>query len=361
MNKCDVNVTDLEIESPGVDLRITQCNGTTMGATPFCVKTSASQSIAASEKELLLTVKNALEPVDYAMSAYRKDSEVFRFNQSDSTDWFPVSRETAKVVQIALDVSELTGGMFDITAGSLVNRWGFGPEEYSNPPTQEEINELLQSVGYQHLAVRAEPPALRKNVPCLKINLSGIAKGFAVDQVAVALENEGIKNYMIEVGGETRTAGEKSHGNPWTIGIESPTSSLRPGEPQIQCKVRLGAQSMATSGDYYNFIDFGGVRFSHIIDPRTGWPVEKSQMTLTDTRLRLGSLSVVDSSCVRADAMTKGFYVLGIEEGLKFADDNGIAVLFLLREEMPQRDTGPAFTIREEMSDAFKKRVKIVK
>ncbi|MCL2305341.1 MAG: FAD:protein FMN transferase [Planctomycetaceae bacterium] len=335
---------------------IVQCNGTTMGTVPFCVKATDTQ---VQEKELLQTVQDVLDLVDSTMSTFRTDSEVSRFNQSNSTDWFPVSPETAQVVQIALDVSELTQGTFDITVGPLVNRWGFGPEEYSTLPAQEEIDEILQSVGYRYLAVQTNPPSIRKDVPHLKIDLSGIAKGFAVDQVAAALEKKGIKNYMIEVGGETRTKGEKSPDRPWTIGIEIPTPSWVE-EPKIQCKVHLGSQSMATSGDYQNFIDDKGIRFSHIIDPRTGWPVEKSQIDLPDSRQRLGSLSVVDSTCVRADALTKGFYVLGVEEGLKFANDHGIAVLFLLREETGTRRGGPGFTVREVKSEAFKKNVKIV-
>ena len=357
------NTAGSEIEESAETMPvIVQCRGTTMGTVPFCVKVGSRQpaeNIAEQEKELLETVQSVLDLIDSLMSTYRTDSEVFRFNDSSSTDWFPVSPETAQVVQVALDVSELTRGTFDITVGPLVNRWGFGPEEYSALPTQDEIDEILQSVGYQHLTVQMSPPSLKKEVPHLKIDLSGIAKGFAVDQVAAALEKTGIKNYMIEIGGETRTAGEKSPGKPWTIGIEIPTP-LWFGEPKIQCKIHLGSQSMATSGDYQNFVDYKGIRFSHIIDPRTGWPVEKSQMDLPGSQLRLGSLSVVDSTCVRADALTKGFYILGVEEGLKLADAHGIAVLFLLREETPQRGPGPRFIVREVMSEAFPRKVKIV-
>jgi len=361
----DVTTPDTEIsESADVALTIVKCDGITMGTVPFCVKIGSpknlsEQDLANQEKELQQTVRSVLDLIDTLMSTYRTDSEVSRFNLSNATDWFTVSPETAKVVQIALEVSELTDGMFDITVGPLVNRWGFGPEDYSTLPTQEEIDEILQSVGYRHLAVQTNPPAIRKDVPHLKIDLSGIAKGFAVDQVADALEKKGLKNYMIEVGGETRTAGEKSPGKPWTIGIEIPTPSWL-SEPKIHCKVHLGFQSMATSGDYQNFIDYKGIRFSHIIDPRTGWPVEKSQMDFPDSQLRLGSLSVVDSTCTRADALTKGFYILGVDEGLKLADAHGIAVLFLLREETSQRGPGPRFTIQEVKSKAFDKKVKIV-
>ena len=338
---------------------LVQCHGLTMGEIGYCVKVSGwpvnGKTAADQEKELSKTVQSVLDLIDSTMSTYRTDSEVSRFNGSNSTDWFPVSPETAKVVQAALDVSELTQGTFDITVGPLVNRWGFGPEEYDNFPSQDEIDELLLSVGPQHLAVQLAPPAIMKDAPHLKIDLSGIAKGFAVDQVAAELGKMGIKNYMIEVGGETRTAGEKSPGKPWTIGIELPTPQWL-DEPKIHCMIRLGSQSMATSGDYNNFADYQGVRFSHIIDPRTGWPAEKNRTELPESQMRLFSVSVVDPNCMKADALTKGFYVLGVEDGLKLANDNGIAVLFLLREQTPaKRGPGPKFTVREIMSDAFKK------
>ena len=340
-------------------LPLVQCQGLTMGEIGYCVKVSGwtanGKSATDQEKELSKTVQSVLDLIDSTMSTYRTDSEVSQFNRSNSTDWFPVSPETAKVVQAAIDVSELTQGTFDITVGPLVNRWGFGPEEYDNFPSQEEIDELLQSVGTQHLAVQLEPSAIMKNMPHLKIDLSGIAKGFAVDQVAAALGKMGIKNYMIEVGGETRTAGKKSSGKPWTIGIELPTPQWL-NEPKIHCMIQLGSQSMATSGDYNNFADYQGFHFSHIIDPRTGWPAEKKNTELPESQMRLFSVSVVDSNCLRADALTKGFYVLGVDEGLKLANDNGIAVLFLLRErEVTKRGPGPKFTVREIMSDAFKK------
>lgn len=314
---------------------------------------------AEKEKELQNTVQAALDRVDETMSTYRSDSEVSRFNVSDSTDWFEVSPETLKVVQIALEVSQFTDGTFDITVGPLVNRWGFGPEKRKTPPTQQEIDVILQYVGHQHLQVRENPPAIKKDVPNLKIDLSGIAKGFAVDLVAEALEKKGSKHYLIEVGGETRTRGEKTPGTPWSVGISIPTP-LWLQDPQIQRIAQLGSQSMATSGDYLNFIDYEGIRFSHIIDPRTGWPLEKRNMEteLPNVRLRLGSVSVVDSSCVRADALTKGFYLLGVEEGLKLADENGIAVLFFLRkEEIAPDGSISSITIEEVASKAFHEKV----
>lgn len=354
-------VADNGVSSSETADSVITCRGTTMGSVPYCVKVrnvrNDDNTDNITEKALTQFVQNALDRVDFAMSTYRNDSEVSRFNASESLDWFSVSRETAHVVQIAQEISELTQGTFDITVGPLVDRWGFGPEKQTVPPTQEEIEQILSSVGYQRLSVRLDPPTLKKEVPTLRIDLSGIAKGFAVDQIAETLEKQRFQNYMIEVGGETRTKGEKSPGQQWVIGIEIPVPQWW-GEPKIQRLAHLGSKSMATSGDYQNFVDYKGIRFSHIIDPRTGWPTEKEEIEAPHLQTRLGSLSVVDSSCVRADALTKGFYILGIEKGLKLANEQGIAVLFLLREEKPEkRGPGPRFTIKEIMSDAFKQKV----
>lgn len=332
--------------------------GTTMGSVPYSVKIAEPvPESPENEARFRTLVQETLEHVDASMSTFRPDSEVSRFNASDSTEWFPMSPDTLQVVKTAQEISELTEGRFDITVGPLVNRWGFGPEKHRSTPTQEELGEILKSVGYRHLSLRENPPAVRKDVPGVKIDLSGIAKGFAVDLLARNLEKKGVENYLIEIGGETRTRGEKSEGRPWTIGIEIPTPAWL-NEPKIQRLAHLGSKSMATSGDYHNFIDYQGIRFSHIIDPRTGWPTEKQDMEIPESRVRLGSLSVVDSSCVRADALTKGFYLLGVEDGLKFANRHGIAVLFLLRKEnWDQKDPGPKFTIEEVLSEAFEKEV----
>ncbi|MGL6193562.1 MAG: FAD:protein FMN transferase, partial [Thermoguttaceae bacterium] len=307
--------------------------------------------------ELKNWVQTALDGVDSAMSTYRADSEVSRFNASDSTDWFPVSEETASVIKLALEISEMTQGTFDITVAPLVNRWGFGPQKRTKPPTQEEIDELLKSVGYEHLQVRMNPPAIKKDSPGVQIDLSGIAKGYAVDAIAEALENHGFQDYLIEVGGETRCKGHKTPEKQWLIGIEIPLPNIF-GEPQIDLLAHLGNNSMATSGDYHNFIEDKGIRYSHIIDPRTGWPTEKNDVKNTTESIRVGSTSVIDPSCAKADALAKGFYILGIEEGLKFANDNDIAVLYIVRTESEDGRSNEKISIKEIMSDKFKKEIK---
>ncbi len=366
----------ITVSRPGASLKdavgdapsdaILVCNGTTMGPIPYCVKVRGWESTTDSKEEqkteLQQTVQAELEKINRLMSTYRSDSEVSRFNASESTDWFEVSPETAQVVRLAQEVSELTDGAFDITVGPLVNRWGFGPDDPTGDrfevPAQEELDRIKASVGFRHLEVRTDPPALKKDIGSLEIDLSAIAKGFAVDQVARKLESRQAENYLIEVGGETRAKGEKSPGKQWLIGIEIPKPDWL-GEPDIQRLVYLGSKSMATSGDYRNFILEKGVRFSHIIDPRTGRPAEGTEIQTIQSKERLGSLSVIDSSCARADALATGLFVLGIEEGLKLADRQKIAVLFLVRSEN-REDSGkgkPKIQIREILSEAFRTQI----
>ena len=243
----------------------------------------------------------------------KPDSEISRFNQSRSQEWFSVSRDTATVVAASLDVSRQTDGAFDITIGPLVNIWDFGPEERSRGvPSDAEIAAARARVGYQHVEVRVDPPALRKKIPDVYLDLSGIAKGFAVDQVAQLLEQGGIPAYMIEIGGEVRTKGTKSDGQAWRIGIERPVA----GERSLQLVLRLGDGSVATSGDYRNFFEWEGQLYSHKIDPRTGRPV----------RNQVASVSVMDPSAMRADALATGLMVMQPEKAWRLAVELGLDV-----------------------------------
>ena len=179
--------------------------GSTMGTT-YTVRLATA--VTATQREAWQhKVQDCLDEVDARMSTYKPDSEVSRFNQWQSDDWFPVSHGTAFVVAAALDVSQLTGGAFDITVGPLVNLWNFGPDQRPlGTPSDDELASARAAVGYQHLEVRMEPPALRKKMPQVGIDLSGIAKGYAVDRVSELLQEGGITAYMTEVGGEVRTA-----------------------------------------------------------------------------------------------------------------------------------------------------------
>lgn len=298
-----------------------------------------------------VAIQKALDDVDNAMSTYKPDSEVCRFNASESTDWFPVSAKTAEVVQIAQSISAATAGAFDITVAPLVDLWGFGPkdESFTFEAASQKVAELKNRVGFDKLEVRLDPPALKKSIPTLSIDLSAIAKGFAVDGAAKVLDDHRIGNYIVEVAGEVRCKGKKGE-RAWIVGIEKPLQGI-PGEFHgVQKKIQLGDQGLATSGNSQIFREFDGRRLSHIIDPRTGFPTEQIPEGMPLPPERLGSVSVIDTTCARADAWATAMFVLGEQEGLLVAEREKLAVLFLLRTD---KKGTQAPVIREAPSKAF--------
>lgn len=266
-------------------------------------------------------VQAVLDSIEDQMSTYRPKSDLSRFNQTRSTDWFPVPEDVARVVDAARQVADQTGGAFDVTVGPLVNLWGFGPLHPAGPfgtiPSDAMIQEARKHVGYHLLEVRLSPPALRKTDPLVYVDLSGIAKGFAAEQVATRLEQMGITDYLIAVGGEMRAHGRSQAGRYWRVGIETPT----PGVRRVLCPVDLRTGSLSTSGDYRNFFDSGDRRYCHEIDPATGQPVLAPP----------ASVSVADESGAYADAMATALMVLGADKGYALAEQKGLAVLFITR------------------------------
>lgn len=290
--------------------------------------------------EMGRAVKEALDGVDTMMSTFRDDSEVCRFNASDSTDWFPVSAETARVVALSQEISRLSGGAFDITVAPLVRLWGFGAgadaESRTTLPSPEEIAACMENVGADRLEVRMDPPALKKAVPGLHIDLSAVAKGYAVDRVAEALLEMKIRNFMIEVGGEVRCHGKKLKGAPWMIGIQAPVD-LPGSDPVLYMALEMKDLALATSGDYQNYHELAGQRFSHIIDPRTGEPTEILPVGAPEPEERLVSVSILDPNCARADALATTLFVLGPKAGLALAEREKIPALFLLRPDNTEK------------------------
>ncbi len=333
----------------------TAAEGKTMG-TFWSVKVYAPKE--GFEKDLRETVQKELDRIDGMMSTYKSDSELSKFNKSQSTDWFPVSKDLAEVFSCALDVSRKTNGAFDITVGPLVNIWKFGPDKspLKEFPSLGLINEIRKRVGSNNLEVRLEPdPAIRKKIPSIYADLSAVAKGYSVDSVARVLEQTGIFDYMIEVGGEIRCSGSKysEKGNePWVLGIERPKISNGIEQP-LHRTVVMNNQSMATSGDYRNYRQIRDVRFSHIIDPRTGRPTEIISKEEEQTGIYLGSVSVIMNTCVEADAWATAFFVLGPEEGLTIADRENIAVLFVSRKGI-----SAGTKLLEVSSGAFQKNIR---
>jgi thiamine biosynthesis lipoprotein len=302
-------------------------SGNTMG-TQFNVKLATSDVDAA---DLQQDIEASLAHVERMMSTYMPDSEISRFNQNATTDWFKVSHEFCFSVDEALALSTLTDGSFDITVGPLVNLWGFGPGDIiQEPPADEKISAVMASVGYEHLQADCARPALKKDIAGLFLDMSAFGKGFAVDRVADRLEDAGFHDYLVEIGGELRLAGHNASGEKWAIGIEVPLVDQR----RPHTVVHLTDTAVATSGDYRNYFEVDGERFSHTIDTRTGRPVTHS----------LASVTVIDDSAYRADALATALLVMGPDKGMELAAREDLAVLFLLRSDagIDERAT-PAF------------------
>lgn len=270
------------------------------------------------QRALRSQVRRRLDELEQAMSTYRDDSEVSRFNASPTTNWFAVSRDVALVVAEAQRVSQITGGAFDITAGPLVELWGFGRTRHARVPTREDIHQALARVGWQRLSVRLNPPSVRKAEPDMAIDLSGIAKGYAVDAVVALLQSQRLTNCLVQIGGETRACGVNPAGASWRVGIATPAAHAR----TLERVVELRDQALATSGDYRNHRVVDGRRIGHLFDPRTGQPVTNDA----------ASVSVLAGSCMTADALATALCVLGTERGLAVAEARGAAGLFLLRD-----------------------------
>ena len=261
---------------------------------------------------------SALSHIDALMSTYKPDSELSRFNSRKTTEPVPISDDLCAVLQIALEASRESDGAFDVTVGPLVNAWGFGPPGRPiKEPSKQMLSHIREFVGYQKLILDVHKKTLQKTDPRVYCDLSAVAKGYGVDKAAEALEQLGIQNYLVEVGGEVRTLGVNESGKPWRIGIEKP-DVLGQVAQEI---VPMSGLSMATSGDYRNYYEENGIRISHTIDPKTGQPVHH----------HLASVSVIDHSCARADAYATTLMVLGPDKGMQLAEKLSLPVLFLVR------------------------------
>ncbi len=275
----------------------------------------------------------SMQRIDALLSSYRPDSDISRFNRAEEGK-VPVDPITANLALHSISVSALTKGTFDITIGPLVNIWGFGPmgEMFVDVPDSTAVNHARSWVNYRSLFVDLPSSALRRK-GSVTLDVSGIAKGYAVDHVARYLDGQGISGYLIEIGGELLARGRKPNGQPWRVGIERPGDGF--GSVQQPITLPEGG-AVATSGDYRNFRMIDGRRYAHIIDPRSGWP----------TRHGLASVTVVHpESCTDADALATALAVMGPEPGMRFAEQQGLAAFFIIRED--------AGSYRVEHSAAF--------
>ena len=263
-------------------------------------------------------VASELTRVEASMSTYMDASDLSGFNGAKVNQWHAVPAAMANLVAQSLELSKQTNGAFDITIGPLVDLWGFGPDPIPEQiPSQDALEALRPVVGYQLLQVRQQPPAMLKRADSA-IDLSAIAKGYGVDAVALWLEAHGIGDYLVEVGGELRAQGLKPDGSPWRIAIETP--SVNAG--QVYQVLKVSNIAVATSGNYRNYYEQGGVRYSHTIDP----------MTLRPVTHHLASVTVIDASAAKADALATALMVMGEKKGVTWATMHQVPAYFIMKK-----------------------------
>jgi thiamine biosynthesis lipoprotein len=293
--------------------------GETMGTTYTVKVVRLPKGVDADQ--LMSDIESTLAEINGLMSNYSADSELSRVNAHDNTDWFQASAEIVYVLERAREVSDASGGAFDVTVGPLVRLWNFGPgrEGPGRIPDDAAIARTLEQIGHAKIELQEDPPKVRKLRADVEVDLSAVAKGFAVDEVENRLLSHGVTNYMVEIGGEVQTGGHNATGELWKIAVEVPLAYVR----DIQRVVPLTQMAMATSGDYRNFFDIEDQRYSHILDPRTGRPADHN----------LVSVTVLHRSCTMADAWATALLVLGPDEGPSVAEREQLAVLFIMKTE----------------------------
>lgn len=300
------------------EFQLIEIEGSTMG-TVYSVRLNAA---GFDEQKAMLKngIEDVLQEINRQMSTWDSQSVLSSINRYSDTDWIGIPEDIYKVLKAALEIARQTDGALDITVGPLVNLWGFGPDRSPTTiPDEQTIQALLDRTGYTLLELDPESARLRKKRPELYIDLSALAKGYAVDEIARYLDQRGISNYLVEVGGEIQAHGVNTENKPWQIGIEKPLSD----KFEIQRIVPLSNQGMATSGDYRNFRMIDGVRYSHTIDPRTGKPVSHD----------LAAVTVIHPSTMMADGIATALLVMGPENGLEYAEEMDLGVLFVIREK----------------------------
>ncbi|MFE4112222.1 FAD:protein FMN transferase ApbE [Kosakonia sp. YIM B13611] len=266
-------------------------------------------------------IQTQLDADDHLMSTWKDDSALMRFNHSTSTAPWPVSAAMADIVTTALRVGEKTEGAMDITVGPLVNLWGFGPDKQPvKTPGQTQIDVAKARTGLAHLTVinRAGEQFLQKDLPDLFVDLSTVGEGYAADHLARLMEQEGIARYLVSVGGALASRGMNAQGQPWRVAIQKPTDR----ENTAQAMVDINGHGISTSGSYRNYYELDGKRISHIIDPRSGRPIQHA----------LVSVTVIAPTALEADAWDTGLMVLGTEQAKEVVTREGLAVFMIIKD-----------------------------
>ena len=307
--------------------RIEVLSGPTMGST-YTIKYVAPSTPPPADAAGV-AVQGILDEIDRQVSPSRADSDLSRFNQLPAGSCETMPEPVLELVHYAHELAEMSDGQFDITIQPLLNAWGFGPNSRTHAvPSAEQIAEARNQMGFRHLSV--EGNQLCKEIE-LKLDLNSIAAGYTADRIAAKFEQLGIHSYMIEVTGELIAKGKKPDDSPWRIALEQPLGN---GERVVQHVLEVDGWSVNTSGDYRNYFEEDGVRFSHTLDPHSGAPIAHN----------LAAVTVIDRSAMAADGLGTLLMVLGKEKGMEFARQYEIAALFVTREgEQFQSDSSPKF------------------
>lgn len=295
---------------------VLRLGGETMGTTYNVTVVDPPEGLDADALDA--RIAQTLEAVNASMSNWDPQSEVSRFNSGAAATPVTVSADFAQVMALSNDIHDASGGRFDVTLAPLIELWGFGtrtPED--EVPPARDINAALDLVG-QRDVLTLEGDQLTKSAEGVSVNLSAIAKGFGVDAVARTLSDAGATRFLVEIGGDLLTRGVNAEGEPWAIGIERPDVAGR----VVELIVPISGYGLATSGDYRNYFEADGQRYSHILDPTTGRPVTHSTASVT----------VLAPDATRADGWATALLVMGVEAGLPLAEAEGLAVLFITRE-----------------------------
>ena len=289
-------------------------SGATMGTT-YSIKIIVPNGERHLAEKLQVAIDSRLQAFNQSLSTYISDSEIVTLNQAPVGEWLPVSERFLAVLTLSQQISQLSGGAFDATVAPLVNLWGFGPDwKAHKAPAASDIEQALSSIGYQYIEIDSAQSRIKKLIN-VSLDFSAVAKGYGVDEIAELLWAEGFHHFMVEIGGELRLHGHNGEGKTWRIGVESPAAGgkIRP--------IAVSEVGVATSGDYRNYFEQDGVRFSHTIDPTTGRPITHN----------LASVTVIAATAARADALATAFTVMGGDQAMALAEERGIAIYLIER------------------------------
>ena len=269
------------------------------------------------DSDMSQSIKAELMKVDYSLSPFNKESVITAINNNEDVK---PDKMFMDVFQLAMDVSRETDGAFDITVAPLVNAWGFGFKS-GEKPTARQVDSLRQIIGYQKITV--DHGKIRKQDPRMMLDCSAIAKGYGTDVVANFLRQRGVRNFMVEIGGEVVTCGVNPERVPWKVGVIKPEDDSLSVSHELQTILNVTDIAMATSGNYRNFYYQGGKKYAHTIDPKTGYPVQHNILSAT----------VLAKTCALADAYATSFMVMGLDKAQKVLEQHPELMAYFIYDD----------------------------